>query len=126
MQSAPGTKGKRTIHSRHQHMSWDKSREPALRIRPGEVVEFQAIDATCGQITRESSVEVLANLDFGRINPIAGPVYVEGAEPGDALKVSMLEFEPSGWAWTAIVPGFGLLAEDFPDPALHIWSYDRS
>ena len=55
---------------------------------------------------------------------MTGPVYVEGAEPGDALKVTFRKFIPSGLGWTANIPGFGLLADQFPDPALHIWSYD--
>ncbi len=38
--------------------------------------------------------------------------------------VTIGEFAPSGWGWTASFPGFGLLADDFPDPALHIWSFD--
>jgi len=71
-------------------------------------------------------VEDIRALDFSLINPIAGPVYMDGAMPGDALKVTLLGFAPSGWAWTAIVPGFGLLAEDFPEAALNIWSYDKS
>jgi len=89
-------------------------------------VEFKDIDATCGQLTAQSTVEDIRTLDFSRINPIAGPVYVDGAEPGDALKVTLLGFDPSGWAWTAICPGFGLLADDFPEPALNIWSYEKS
>ncbi|HWG70049.1 MAG TPA: acetamidase/formamidase family protein [Steroidobacteraceae bacterium] len=119
-------KARHTIHGAHQHMSWDNSRAPAIHIAPGETVEFKDIDATCKQIRRDSTVEIIPKLDFGLINPIAGPVYVDGAEPGDALKVTLLGFEPSGWAWTAIVPGFGLLADDFPQAALHIWSYDKT
>jgi acetamidase/formamidase len=115
-----------TIHRQHQHMSWDNTRAPAVRIAPGDTVDFRDIDAMCGQITAESKVSVLDHIDFGRVNPIAGPVYVDGAEPGDSLKVTLLGFEPSGWAWTGVIPGFGLLAEDFPKPALHIWSYDRT
>lgn len=115
-----------TIHRHHQHMSWDKDRAPAISIAPGDTVDFRDIDAMCGQITAESKVEVLGNIDFGRVNPIAGPVYVDGAQPGDTLKVTLLGFEPSGWAWTGVIPGFGLLAEDFPKPALHIWSYDKA
>src|SRR5262249_43807582 len=114
-----------TIHKNHQHLSWDSSRQPAITIAPGDTVEFRDIDATCGQITAHSTVETIRTLDFSLVNPIAGPVYVDGAEPGDTLKVTLLSFDPSGWAWTAIVPGFGLLAEDFPDPALVLWSYDR-
>lgn len=118
---------KYTIHSgHHQHMRWDNSTPPAVTVAPGEVVEFKEIDAVLGQLSPRSTIEDIRNLDFDRVNPISGPVYVDGAEPGDALKVTLLEFEPSGWAWTAIVPGFGLLAEDFPEPAIHIWSYDKS
>jgi acetamidase/formamidase len=63
-------------------------------------------------------------MDFGKINPVTGPVYIDGAEPGDILRVTLLSFAPSGWGWTANIPGFGLLAEDFKQPALHIWRYD--
>jgi acetamidase/formamidase len=115
-----------TIHSHHQHLSWDNARPPALTIAPGDLVSFKDIDAMCGQIAANSTVDVLSNIDFSRVNPVAGPVYVDGAEPGDTLKVVLIGFEPSGWAWTGLIPGFGLLAEDFPKPALHIWSYDKS
>ena len=115
-----------TIHREHQHLSWDNAREPALTVAPGDTVSFRDIDAMCGQLTPESTVATIAGVDFARVNPIAGPVYVDGAEPGDTLKVTLLGFEPSGWAWTGVIPGFGLLAEDFPEPALHIWKYDTS
>ena len=55
---------------------------------------------------------------------MTGPVFVEGAEPGDALKATLVAFTPSGWGWTALIPGFGLLADQFPEPALTLWSYD--
>ena len=55
---------------------------------------------------------------------MAGPIYIDGAEPGDAIKVTLLSFTPSGWGWTANIPGFGLLADQFTEPALHIWKYD--
>ena len=120
-----GLGNKHTIHGQHQHMTWDNATPPALTVAPGEVVVFEEIDAVCGQITPDSGVEVITNLDFARVNPVAGPVYVDSAEPGDSLKVTLLDFSPSGWAWTAIVPGFGLLADDFPEAALNIWHYDK-
>jgi acetamidase/formamidase len=113
-----------TIHRHQQYLSWDNARDPSITIAPGDCVDFKNIDAMCGQITAASTAEDLATVDSDRINPIAGPVYVDGAEPGDTLKVTLLGFESSGWGWTGIFPGFGLLAEDFPKPALHIWSYD--
>ncbi|VCY22257.1 hypothetical protein BANRA_05308 [Klebsiella pneumoniae] len=50
---------------------------------------------------------------------------MEGAQPGDALKVTLESFRPSGFGWTANIPGFGLLADQFSDPALTLWQYDR-
>jgi acetamidase/formamidase len=114
----------RTIHKEHQHLSWDNAHPPALTVAPGETIEFRDIDGTLGQITRDSTADDIRNLDFSRVNAISGPVYVDGARPGDALKVTLVGFEGPGWGWTAIVPGFGLLADDFPAPAINIWSYD--
>ena len=109
-----GLGNKHTIHNEHLHLSWDNATPPAITVAPGDVVEFEEIDALMGQITPQSGVDDVINMDFARVNPVAGPVYVDGAEPGDALKVTLLDFAPSGWAWPAIVPGFGLLADDFP------------
>ena len=53
-------------------------------------------------------------------------MFIDGAEPGDALEVTIEAFSPSGWGWTANIPGFGLLAEQFTEPALHIWKYDAT
>ncbi len=112
-----------TIHA--QHYGWDNSLAPAVRIAPGESLEFEVRDASGGQFSPTSVAADVARLDFARVNPVAGPVYVDGAEPGDILKVTVLSFSPSGWGWTANIPGFGLLAEEFPDPALHLWRYDE-
>ncbi|MEQ8962584.1 MAG: acetamidase/formamidase family protein, partial [Coleofasciculus sp. C2-GNP5-27] len=105
-------------------MSWCNSRTPAQVVAPGDEVQFEVIDAVCGQLSPESTVEDVENLDFDLVNPISGPIYVDGAEPGDSLKVTILGFEPSGWGWTAIIPGFGLLADDFANPSLNIWKYE--
>ena len=59
--------------------------------------------------------------DTARVDPVTGLVYIDGAEPGDTLAVTMLSYRPSGWGWTANILGFGLLADEFPESALHIW-----
>jgi acetamidase/formamidase len=111
-----------TIHQ--QHHGWDNSLPAVTRIAPGESLEFDVADSSAGQLCPDSTVADIARLDFGRINPLAGPVFVDGAEPGDVLQVTLLSFAPSGWGWTANIPGFGLLADDFKEPALHLWRYD--
>ncbi|MCZ6838042.1 MAG: acetamidase/formamidase family protein, partial [Alphaproteobacteria bacterium] len=113
-----------TIHGRHHHFGWDNTNPPVLTVAPGDSVEFEIIDASGGQIDKQSGVAEVVALDFAKVNPVTGPVYVDGAEPGDALKVTIESFVPSGWGWTAVIPGFGLLADDFPDPAINIWKYD--
>jgi acetamidase/formamidase len=113
-----------TIHQHQCHFGWNKDNPPVARIAPGETVEFTPMDSSGSQLTPKSTVADIAKLDFGKVNPVAGPVYVEGAEPGDAIKVTLLHFAPSGWGWTANIPGFGLLADQFKEPALHIWNYD--
>ena len=97
-----------------------------LRIAPGESIEFDVYEASSGQISATSTALDIARLDFGKINPVAGPIFVEGAEPGDVLKATLLSFTPSGWGWTANIPGFGLLADEFRDPAIHLWTYDAA
>ena len=113
-----------TIHQHQSHFGWNRDNPPVARVAPGETVEFNPVDSSGGQITATSTVAEIATLDFAKVNPVAGPVYVEGAEPGDAIKVTLLHFAPLGWGWTANIPGFGLLADQFKDPALHIWKYD--
>ena len=113
-----------TIHQHQCHFGWNKDNPPVVKIAPGETVEFNPVDSSGGQITPKSTVANIATLDFAKVNPVAGPVYVEGAKPGDAIKVTLLHFAPSGWGWTANIPGFGLLADQFKDPALHIWKYN--
>ena len=113
-----------TIHSRHHHFGWDNTFQPAQTVAPGSTIEFECLDSSGGQLTAGSTVADVETLDFGKINPVTGPIFVEGAEPGDALKITIESFKPSGFGWTANIPGFGLLADDFKDPALTIWKYD--
>ncbi|MER9937602.1 acetamidase/formamidase family protein [Mesorhizobium sp. M0088] len=113
-----------TIHGRQHHFGWDNSFVPAERVAPGSTIEFQCLDSSGGQFQADSTVADVARLDFATVNPVTGPIFVEGAEPGDALKVTIEMFKPSGFGWTANIPGFGLLADDFKEPALNIWKYD--
>ena len=113
-----------TIHSENAHVGWDNSLPPVLTVAPGETVAFDTVDSSGGQLAPDSTLEDLSRLDFARVNPVTGPDFVDGAEPGDSLKVTLLDYQPSGWGWTANIPGFGLLADQFSEPALKLWKYD--
>ena len=101
------------------HACWDNSLPPRVRIAPGDTVVFETLEASANQITPDSTVEAIINLSFDPIHPLTGPVYVDGAEPGDALVVEIVSLEHKGWGWNAVIPGFGLLPDDMKTPYLH-------
>src|SRR5712692_10456369 len=98
------------------HYKWDNSLPPAVEIESGDVVHFETEEVTAGQLKNGDPASRLGELDFDRLYPLGGPVYVRGAEPGDALEVEILDLKPGSWGWSAILPGLGLLASDFPEP----------
>ena len=103
------------------HYTWDTGHEPVLTVADGDTVVFETRDVSDNQITRDADASVIAGLDWDRVYPLAGPVRVEGAAPGDTLAVEILDLHTKGWGWTAIIPGFGLLPEDFPDAYVRIF-----
>src|SRR5260221_615767 len=113
----------RTVHvARKQwHRAWDHRIPPIAHIASGATVDFDCLDASCGQIGPDATVATLHALDFSQVDQVNGPIYVEGAEPGDTLEVEFVDFQPAEWGWTAVIPGFGLLADEFTEPALKIW-----
>lgn len=104
----------------HHAYAWDKATPPALTVAPGDTVELDIREASDGQILPTSTSADVAGLDQARANPITGPVAVEGARPGDTLVVHIEEVSVDTWGWTAVIPEFGLLADDFPDPHLAV------
>src|ERR1700716_2421975 len=106
------------------HYKWDNSLPPAVEVDSGDVVHFETDEVTDGQVKPGSPASALTSLDFNRLYPLAGPVFVKGAEPGDVLEIEMLELRPLEWGWTGLIPGLGLLAADFPDP--YIRHFDLS
>lgn len=113
-----------TIHRHQHHLGWDNSNQPVVTVAPGERLALELLDASRGLFTPASTAATLGELELGNANPLTGPVYVDGAEPGDTLAVTIHDYAISDWGWTAIIPGFGLLADDFPEPLMHISSYD--
>src|ERR687886_1729854 len=105
------------------HFQWDTSNEPVIEIESGDTVVVETRDVSDSQIGPDSGPDVVAGLDLSRLYPLAGPIRVEGAEPGDTLAVEVLDIHTRGWGWTAILPGLGLLPEDFPDPYLRIFEF---
>jgi formamidase len=107
----------------HGHNRWHPEVEPVAIVRTGDVVSLEAPLGTGDQIGRESVHDDLLTLDFSH-DLLAGPVYVEGAEPGDTLAVELVDVEPEDFGFSAILPGFGFLGDVFPGPYLVTWELD--
>ena len=103
------------------HFTWDAGNEPVITIASGDTVVITTRDVSDNQIGPDSDASVIDGLNWDRVYPLAGPIAVEGAAPGDTLAVEILDLRTRGWGWTAILPGLGLLADDFPDAYLKIF-----
>ncbi|KAG2366117.1 hypothetical protein BDR07DRAFT_1449531 [Suillus spraguei] len=117
-----------SIHSVRRecaNLTWDNSIPPALHVKSGDEITFDCVDASNGQVTAESTVATLETINMAAFNQVNGPVFVEGAQPGDTLQVDVLRIENPEWGWTGLFPGFGLLADEFPEPALKIWKLEQ-
>ncbi len=106
------------ITDKNVHARWSSTIEPVLKVPSGSVIKVATQEASASQLDMNSTLEDLGNLSFDPIHPLTGPVYVEGAEPGDVLKVTLHKIEMGNWGWTAIIPGFGFLADEFEEPWL--------
>ena len=103
------------------HFTWDTENEPVVTVASGDTVVVQTRDVSDNQITPESTAEAIGSLDWDRVYPLAGPIAVERAQPGHTLAIEIIDLHTQGWGWTAIIPGFGLLPDDFAEPYLRIF-----
>jgi acetamidase/formamidase len=99
------------------HHSWDRALEPTLRIASGDTVHYDLLMAGHGQVHEGATFEQ-TSFDFDTLYNLLGPLHVDGAAPGDTLRVDILELEPGDWGWCAILPDLGTLPHRFPDPYL--------
>ena len=107
------------------HNKFSRNIPPVLTVSSGAVIEAQTEEASDAQLTIDSDVQALLSLKFDPIHPLTGPVYVEGAEPGDILAVTLHHIEVEEWGWTAVSPGFGFLADEFKEPYLKTFAMGK-
>lgn len=110
----------RKIVTRHHfdstkiHHNWDRDTPAALHIASGDVVDYELVMAGHQQI-HEHSTAADVDLDFDTLYHLAGPIWVDGARVGQTLRVDILDLEPGAWGWCMLIPGLGLLPEEFPE-----------
>ena len=103
-----------------RHLVWDNSLAPTVVVGPGDELTLELEDASGGQIGLTDDASAIGRLDFATVNPCTGPVFVEGLDAGGELVVEILDIATEAWSWTANIPGFGLLRDDFREPRLWI------
>src|SRR5260370_17489606 len=98
------------------HAFWDNSHPPRVHIQPGDTVVFETLEASANQVRPDSTSEVVRALDFAFIHPLTGPVYVDGAQPGDALVADIISIKHKGGVCNASIPASCFPATHFPPP----------
>lgn len=107
------------------HSRFSRTIPPTLTVPSGAVIQVQTREVTDEQLTANSTAEDLLTLNFDPIHPLTGPVYVEGAEPGDVLAVTLHKIEVGEWGWSAVIPGSGFLADEFTEPYLKTFVFEE-
>ena len=104
--------------------------EALLHVRPGTVVELTTEDCFGGRVRSADDLPSQV-CEFPYLNPVTGPIHVEGAEPGDTLAVHLVEIAPArDWAVSATFPHFGALTATHSTAMLHdaleevVWVYE--
>jgi len=94
--------------------------KPVLKVKPGDRVDIETLDAFGGKI-KDEQTKPSQVLEFPNVNPLNGPIYVDGAEKGDALKVEIKSIKPRGpqpRGTTCLIPFFGGLTGTQKSPTL--------
>lgn len=99
-------------------LRWSNAVPPILTVASGSEVSFDLRCSDNNQIRPDNVETAMREFDIAQVDPVFGLVRVEGVEPGNVLAVEFLALTPGPYGWTGIFPGFGLLADDFPQPQL--------
>ena len=94
---------------------------PILKIKAGDRVKLWTEDAGQGLVkSKEDTFSKALAPIWPAVNPQTGPIYVEGAEPGDTLVLKVVNIEPAvDQAWSMIIPNFGFLTQTRFTSMLH-------
>jgi amidase len=103
--------------------SFSPRNPPAVRVDPGTTILFETLDALNEQI--HSDDDSASKVDLNHVNAATGPVYINGAKPGDTLVAEILDIMPSDFGAALIIPGFGFLQDTIPGPYTKVFHLDK-
>ncbi len=111
-----------TLSKDQTHNKFSSRIEPVIRVPSGAVIEAFTEDALDEQITPGMTGDEFRGYDEDLVHPLTGPVYVEGAMPGDVLKVTLYTIGIGDWGWTRVFPDSFINSEEF-EPLLKTWQF---
>ena len=115
------------LSSEPTHSVWDRLLKARLHIAPGDEVQIECVDASGGQVAPGTTLAEYLRIDRTRIHALTGPIWVEGAEPGDVLEVKILQIKLAiPYAYNAFGPGRGYLPDDYPYAKMKIIPLDET
>jgi formamidase len=97
------------------HNRWHPDIPPAITVAPDEEVVLETRDGSDGQVKPDMPAAELAHLPKKVAHPLTGPVFVQGAQPGDLLGIEYLDILHQPHGYTRIRPGAGFLRDLFSD-----------
>ena len=106
------------------HSLWNRALPPRLHIASGDTVHLECVDSSGAQVHPKMTLPEYMAIDRSRIHALTGPIFVQGAEPGDVLQIDVLEVAHKGWGWSSVVGGLGFLKERFAEPYLFHWQLE--
>lgn len=113
-----------SLNAEPTHSRWNRALKPRFRIASGDTVHLECVDSSGAQVHPSMTLDEYLKIDRDRIHALTGPIFVEGAEPGDVLQVDVVEVAHKGWGWTSVVSGLGFLKQRFAEPFFHIWKLE--
>lgn len=99
--------------------TYDTAASPVITVSPGSEVIFETQDARCGRMRRAEDAIPSApdwSSPFPAVDPATGPVGLEGAEPGDVIKVTILELQLASQGFLIVKPDMGILRGIVDEP----------
>jgi acetamidase/formamidase len=106
------------------HSRWNRALAPRLTIASGDTVHLECVDSSGAQVRPGITPAEFLKIDRGRIHALTGPIFLDGAEPGDVLQVDVLDVAHKGWGWSSVISGMGFLQDRFREPYLFHWQLD--
>ena len=107
------------------HNRWHPDIPPIIEVGENENIVIETRDSSDGQVTPDTVPADFDSMDQKVGHPLTGPIYVEGAEPGDLLEIEYVDIFPQPYGWTRFRPDAGFLRDLFTEPFIAHWNIEH-